>query len=388
MTSITRQNSVEIDLLSVDGLTDVHVTSFVGSTTDWETKVKDPKLMRDATPPTASAVSKHEGVGGGPLHIERNAQLGVTVSNPSKNSMKVDDRGIFARFYLVVSAKNRAALEKIRDKEVEVLVIQVVRGVYIARYYKANKTGDCGLNLRTEFIHNAEGVVDRAGSLIADTPAYDKYCTKLCKVGDLLKGKKLKVTLRFYDHPYDKASIKQKWNSQIIEKAKAAINDQSRVQYDPNEESTLCSFEKFVPFSTWLAIRDPDTNEVYPKFCFDWVSQYKITEVDGQYIHSLVCPPENIPKGIQQLPLFEHFRKKSLALVHKEPDVPDLPEKVVEKCQTVVANKYTTPSIFYNNLPVHGANYNEGSFPLVDSDYDKEEESGKLIVVAEEWEDE
>ena len=208
MTSITRQNSVEIDLLSVDGLTDVHVTSFVGSTTDWETKVKDPKLMRDATPPTASAVSKHEGVGGGPLHIERNAQLGVTVSNPSKNSMKVDDRGIFARFYLVVSAKNRAALEKIRDKEVEVLVIQVVRGVYIARYYKANKTGDCGLNLRTEFIHNAEGVVDRAGSLIADTPAYDKYCTKLCKVGDLLKGKKLKVTLRFYDHPYDKASIK------------------------------------------------------------------------------------------------------------------------------------------------------------------------------------
>ena len=181
---------------------------------------------------------------------------------------------------------------------------------------------------------------------------------------------------------------RQKWNSQIIEKAKAAINDQSRVQYDPNEESTLCSFEKFVPFSTWLAIRDPDTNEVYPKFCFDWVSQYKITEVDGQYIHSLVCPPENIPKGIQQLPLFEHFRKKSLALVHKEPDVPDLPEKVVEKCQTVVANKYTTPSIFYNNLPVHGANYNEGSFPLVDSDYDKEEESGKLIVVAEEWEDE
>ncbi|XP_065826073.1 uncharacterized protein [Oscarella lobularis] len=392
MTHITSQKSVEVDLLSVDGVANVQVKAFTDSTEEWEKMVKT-KLLKEASRSTASPVPANEDVGGGIPEIIRNAKP-LSVSYPKKNMMTIEDGGIFAGFSVVVSANDRAGLEKIRDEPVQIVIIQVVRGVYIARYYKS-ANDDCGLNIRTEFIHNAEDVVDRAGSLKEDTPAYDPYCTKLCKVGDLLEGKKLKATLRFYDHPSDSAFIKQKWNPQIIEKAKSAMNDQSLVQYDPDEESTLCSFEKYVPFTTWLAVRDPSTNEIYPKFCFDWVSQYKLTEVGGQYIHSLVCPPENIPEEIKQLPLFERFptndgdpRLHIPAYVHKQDQLPDLPEGIVKNCQTKVADKYTAPSIFYNDRPVYGANYDEASLPLVDSDYDEEKESGCFVVVATEWEEE
>ena len=175
------------------------------------------------------------------------------------------------------------------------------------------------------------------------------------------------------------------------------MNDQSLLQHDSDEESTLSSFEKYVPFTTWLAVRDPSSDDIYPKFCFDWVSQYKITEVGGQCIHSLVCPPENSPEEIKQLPHFRTFNGKNdggdprfhtPAYVYTQEEMPDLPEGIVKNCQTIVANKYTSWSIFYKNHPVQGTNYDEESFPLVDSDYDKEKDSGCFVVVATEWEEE
>lgn len=205
MTHITRQESVEIDLLSVDGLAKFKVKAFTDhdpteKVQKWDDLVKT--TLKEASRSTASPVPANEAVEGGiGPHIFRNSNP-LSVSRPKANIMTIEDGGIFASFTVIVSAKDRPALEKIRDESVEIVIIQVVRGVYIARYY------DCGLNIRTEFINNAEDVVDRAGSLKEDTPAYDPYCTKLCKVGDLLKGKKLKATLRFYDHPSDSAFIK------------------------------------------------------------------------------------------------------------------------------------------------------------------------------------
>ena len=203
-THITRQKSVEVDLLSVDGVANVQVKAFTDhdpteKVQKWDDLVKT--TLREASRSTASPVPANEAVGGGiGPHIFRSSNP-LSVSRPKENIMTIEDGGIFGGFSVVVSANDRAALEKIRDESVEVVIIQVVRGVYIARY-------DCGLNIRTEFINNAEDVVDRAGSLKEHTPAYDPYCTKLCKVGDLLEGKKLKATLRFYDHPSDSAYIK------------------------------------------------------------------------------------------------------------------------------------------------------------------------------------